>query len=84
MLQQVSVRLGRNDTEVETETLVRQHRRLRRTFRDDFDHPGQLREVLDQRFRIGRGGDDVEVAKGLLPATGAPSLGHLDGRRMVA
>ena len=83
VLQQVAVRLGRDDTEVEAEALVRQDRRLRRPFCHHLDHPLQLREVVDQRLRIGRGRDDVEVAKGLLAPPGAAGLRHLHRRRML-
>ncbi len=40
--------------------------------------------MSDQRGRVGRRGDHVEVAKGLSPATDAPGARDLDGGRMSA
>jgi hypothetical protein len=84
VLQEVSVRLRRDDAEVEAQALVRQDGGLRRPLGNDLDHPLEVREVVDQRVRLCRRRDDVEVAEGLLAATCASRLGHVHGGRMLA
>ena len=84
VLQKVAVRLGRHDAQIEAQALVREHGRLRLALCDDLVDPGKLDEVLDQRRRILRRGDDVEVAHLLLQAANASRLAHLIGGRMLA
>src|SRR6185436_551051 len=43
----------------------------------------ELREVVRQLGGLGRGGDDVEVSKGLLAPPDAPRLGNLERGRML-
>jgi len=57
VLQQVPEALGRDDAEVEAEAVVRDDGRLRRPLRRDLRDPLQRREVVDERVRVGRGGD---------------------------
>ena len=84
VLEQVAVRLGRDDAEVEPQALVGDNRRLRVPLRHDLLDPGELGEVLRQRGRIARRGDDVEVAHLLLEAPNAARLAHLVGSGMLA
>ena len=84
VLEQVAVRLGWDDAEVEAEPVVRDHRRLRVALRDDVRDPVELREVVDQRRRVGRGSDDVEVAERLTAAANRAGLGDLHGCWMLA
>ena len=84
VLEQVAVRLGRDDAEVEPQALVGDHCRLRVPLRHDLLDPGELGEVLRQRGRIARRGDDVEVAHLLLEAPNAARLAHLVGCGMLA
>ena len=84
VLQQVPVRIGRNDAEVEPQALVRDDGRLRVPLRHDLVDPRKLREVLGQRGGIARRGDDVEVAYLLLEAADAAGLAHLVGGGMLA
>jgi hypothetical protein len=84
VLEQVPVRLRRDDAQVEAETVVRDHRRLRVALRDDVGDPEQLREVVDQRRCVGGGGDDVQVAEGLAAAAHRARLGDLHRRRVLA
>src|ERR671910_167 len=65
MLEQVSVRVGRDDAEVEDEPVVRDDRGLRLPVRLDLRDPRELREVLRQSCGVGGRGDDVEVLHGL-------------------
>jgi len=71
MLEQVAVRLRRDDAQVEPVAVVRDDGGLRVSLRSDLDDPPQRREVVDQRRGIAGGGDDVEVADRLLPAARA-------------
>ncbi len=82
VLQQVPVRLGRDDAQVEPEPLVRDHGRLRVALRDDRGDVVPGGEVLDQRGRIRRGRDHVEVAEGLAAAARRARLGDLHRGRM--
>ena len=84
MLQEVAVALRRDDAKVEAEAVVRDDRRLRRSLRRDVDDPRQRAEVVDERLRIGRGRDDVEVAHGLAHAPRGAGERDLDGRRVLA
>ena len=84
VLEQVAVRLGRDDAEVEPKALVGDHRRLRVPLRHDLLDPGELGEVLRQRGRVAGRGDDVEVSHLLLEAPHAACLTHLVGCGMLA
>ena len=84
MLEQVPVALRRHDPEVEAQPVVRDHRRLRPALRDDLRHPLEPRERVDQRLRVGRGGDHVEVAERLAATADAARLGYLLRRRVGA
>ena len=84
VLQQVAVALGRDDAQVEAKAIVRDDRRLRRALGHHLGDPGQLREVLRQRLRVAGGGDDVEVAHGLLAAARAAGLADPVGGRVLA
>ena len=84
VLEQVAVRLGRHDAEVEPQALVGDDRRLRVPLRHDLLDPGELGEVLRQRGRVAGRGDDVEVSHLLLEAAHAARLAHLVGRGMLA
>ena len=77
VLQQVAVRLRRDDAQVEPEPVVRDHGRLRVALRDDAGDVVARGEVLDQRGGIGRGRDHVEVAEGLAAAARRARLGDL-------
>ena len=80
----LAVVLGRHDAQVEPEALLRDDGRLRVAVRGDLEHPRQRDEVPDQRGRVGRGRDHVEVAEGLAPSADAPGARDLDRRRMGA
>ena len=83
MLQQISVQPRGDDTEVETQAVVRDHRRLRLApGRDPLD-PAELREVIRQRARLGRRRDDVEITEGFLPPPDAAGLRDLERGRML-
>ena len=84
MLEQVPVRLGRDDPQVEAQAVVRDHGRLRVAVCDDVDHPWQLREVRRQLGGLGGRRDDVEVAEALLAATHRAGLRDVHRSRMVA
>jgi hypothetical protein len=83
VLEQISVQPGRDDAQVEAKPVVRDDRRLRLPLRGDLLDPAQLREVLGQLARLGRSGDDVEIAKRLLTASGAAGLGDFERGRML-
>ena len=83
MLEEVAERLGRDDAEVEAETVARDDRRLRVPVRGNVDDPAQVREVLRQLGRLGRARHDVEVAERLLPAPHRPGLRDGYGRRQL-
>ena len=83
MLEQVAVALRRHDAQVEAVAVVRDDRRLRRPLRGDVDDPAELREVVDQRGRVVRGRDDVEVAHGLPVAARAAGDRDLLAGRML-
>ena len=57
-------------------------RRLRVTARHDLRHPVPVAERRDQGRRIGRRGDEIEVAHGLAAAPDAACLRHGHRRRM--
>src|ERR671910_19869 len=84
MLEQVSVRVGRDDAEVEDEPVVRDDRGLRLPVRLDLRDPRELREVLRQSYGVGGRGDDVEVLHGLGAAPDRSGLGDLVARRVLA
>ena len=84
VVEQVAVRLGRDDAEVEAQAVARDHRRLRPALGDDLVDPRELREVVDQRDRVGGRGDDVEVPHLLLEAADAASLADLVCGRVLA
>ena len=83
VLEQVAVALGRHDAQVEAVAVVRDDRRLRRPLRRDVHDPAQLREVVDQRGRVVRRRDDVEVAHGLPVAARAARDRDLVAGRML-
>ena len=74
VLEQVPERLGRDHAQVEAQAVVRDDRRLRVSVRGDLRDPLERDEVVDQRARVLRRGDHVEVAEGLLAAADAPRL----------
>ena len=82
VLEHVAVALRRNDPEVEAETVVTDDRRLRVTARRDLRDPVPVAERGDQRRRVGRRRDEIEVAHGLAAPPDAARLGHRDRRRM--
>ena len=82
MLEQVAVALRWDDAEVEPEALVREHGRLRVALRKHVGDVVAARERVDQRRRVGRGRDHVEVAEGLAAAARRASLGDLHSGRM--
>ncbi len=84
VVEQVAVRLGWDDAEVEAEAVARDDGRLRVALGDDLVDPGQLREVVDERLGVARRGDDVEVADLLLEAAHAARLADFDGGRVLA
>ncbi len=84
VLEQVAVALRRHDAQVEAEPLVGDDRRLRLPSGHDLGHPRERREVSDKRRRVGRGGDQVEVAKRLLATADAARLGDLQRSGVLA
>ena len=84
VLEQVAVRLRRHDAKVEPEALVGDHGRLRVALRDDVGDVLACREVVDQRRRVGRRRDHVEVAERLPATARGARLRHLHGRRVRA
>ena len=70
VLEQIAERLGRDDTQVEAEPVLSDHGRLGRALRSDLDHPGKRAEGLEERRRIGRRRDQVEVSHRLPVAPG--------------
>ena len=77
VLQQVAVRLRWNDSEVEAQSVLRDHRRLRPTARRHLDHPRRRAKRVDQRLRVGCSGDQVEIAHRLAIAAGGAGDRHL-------
>ena len=84
VLEQAAVVLGRHDAQVEPEPLLRHDGRLRVAVGGDLEHPRQLDEVREQRGRVGRGRDHVEVAEGLASPPHAAGGRDLDRRRVRA
>ena len=84
VLKQVSVRVGRDDAEIEDEPIVRDDGGLRLPVRLDLRDPGELREVLGEGGRVRGGGDDVEVLDGLGAPPDRSGLGDLVARRVLA
>ena len=84
MLQQVAVRLGRDDAQIEAQAVVGENRRLRVAVRDHLDDPRKLREERGQLGRIGCSRDDVEVAKRLFAPPHGSGLGDVHSGRMLA
>ena len=82
VLEQIAVRLRRHDAKVEPEALVRDHGRLRIPLRHDVGDVLAGREVVDQRRRVRRGGDHVEIAERLAPSPSRAGLRDLDGGRV--
>ena len=82
VLQQVPVRLRRNDSEVEAQSILRDDRRLRPAARRHLDHPWRRAERIEQRLRVGGSGDQVEVADRLAMTAGGAGDRHPERRRM--
>ena len=83
VLQQVAVALRRHDAQVEAQPVVRDDRRLGRALGGDVDHPAKRAEVVDERLRVGRRRDDVEVAHRLAHAARRAGERDLDRRLML-
>ena len=84
VLEQAPVALRGDDPQVEAQSLLRDHGRLRLAARHDLEHPGQPDEMPGQRRGVGGRRDHVEVAERLLPAPHAARLGDVDGGRVLA
>ena len=82
VLEDVPVALRRHDTQVEAKGIVRNDRRLRVTARHDLGNPVAGAKRVDQRCRVARSRDEVEVAHGLAAAADASGLRDGDRCRM--
>ena len=82
VLEHVAVALVRHDAQVEAEPLMTDDGRLRVAARDDLRDPVALAEGGDERGRVLRRRDDVEVTNRLAAAAHAAGLGDRDRRRM--
>ena len=82
VLEHVAVALVRHDTQVEAEAVVAHDGRLRVAARDHLGDPVPVAERSDQRGRVARRRDEVEVADGLAPAPHASGLRDGSRRRV--
>ena len=82
VLEDVAVALVRHDAQVEAKAVVAHHRCLRFAAGDDLGDPVAVAERRDERRRVARGRDEVEVADGLAASPHAAGLGNGGRRRM--